>query len=461
MPGAGVTGRASARRPGRARPRGVLTRLFELGHDVDAAALREALGEDALAAARAVGVVEDAGAGRVRCPGVIARVGKGPDGLWLMGDRDLATSRGALGGDHVSALTHASLTLHRLLGTTARGRVLDLGCGSGVHALWAARHATHVVATDVSERALAITRANARLNGLDVETRSGSLYEPVAGERFDVVCSNAPFVITPPSAGERLVYRDAGFPGDTFVRDLVRGLADHLNEGGRGYVLANWFITDTDAPSAGVEGWLTDQPVDAWILGRDQMDAASYAAHWVRDAGYEGPHAHERARAWARWLEEQGIAAIGMGIIAVRRVGSARRGAIRTDWAHAGQPLPHPEQIERVWTGIAALSDADDASLDAARPRPIVELKESRVLALGTGRADTHTLVPAPADAALGQVVTNAPALAVLGALDGDLTLRQAAVAVATLMDLDAQAVTDAARDLLREVVARGMYVLD
>ena len=62
-------------------------------------------------------------------------------------------------------------------------RALDVGTGNGVHALLAAAHSDHVIATDVNPRALAFTEINAALNGLDnIETRLGSLFEPVAGE---------------------------------------------------------------------------------------------------------------------------------------------------------------------------------------------------------------------------------------------------------------------------------------
>src|SRR5690348_4513724 len=72
----------------------------------------------------------------------------------------------------------ASLTLRRRV-----ERAVDIGTGNGVHALLAARHAGHVIATDINPRALRFTEISAALNGFDnVETRLGSLFEPVAGE---------------------------------------------------------------------------------------------------------------------------------------------------------------------------------------------------------------------------------------------------------------------------------------
>src|SRR5690606_16888635 len=94
--------------------------------------------------------------------------------------------------------------------------VLDLGTGCGIQAMHARRFARRVVATDISERALRYARLNAGLNGLDgIEFRLGSLYEPVAGERFDRIVTNPPFVITPRTPEvPAYEYRDGGLEGD-------------------------------------------------------------------------------------------------------------------------------------------------------------------------------------------------------------------------------------------------------
>ena len=60
------------------------------------------------------------------------------------------------------------------------------------------------------------------LNELDnVDFRAGSLFEPAAGERFDLITCNAPFVVSPDN---HLVYRDSGFEGDGVTERIVRAL---------------------------------------------------------------------------------------------------------------------------------------------------------------------------------------------------------------------------------------------
>ncbi|TMD93544.1 MAG: methyltransferase [Chloroflexi bacterium] len=108
---------------------------------------------------------------------------------------------------------------------------LDLGTGCGVQALLAAPHSDTVVAADRNPRAVALATFNAALNAVaSVECRLGDLLAPVAGERFDLIVSNPPFVISPDRS---YVYRDAEVEGDSICREVVRQGAGHLAEGRR------------------------------------------------------------------------------------------------------------------------------------------------------------------------------------------------------------------------------------
>jgi release factor glutamine methyltransferase len=79
----------------------------------------------------------------------------------------------------------------------AEARAADLGTGSGAVALALARERPRwrLLATDVSAPALAVARANAAALGAgNVEFRHGSWFEPLAGERFELLLSNPPYV---------------------------------------------------------------------------------------------------------------------------------------------------------------------------------------------------------------------------------------------------------------------------
>jgi release factor glutamine methyltransferase len=119
----------------------------------------------------------------------------------------------------------------------AGAHVLDLCTGSGLLALTAAlRGVRHVTAVDVSRRALWTVRLNARLNGVRIRTLRGSLFEPVAGEQFDAIVSNPPYV---PAAGEELPRRGtsrawkAGPDGRALLDHILAEAPAHLRPGGR------------------------------------------------------------------------------------------------------------------------------------------------------------------------------------------------------------------------------------
>jgi release factor glutamine methyltransferase len=75
-------------------------------------------------------------------------------------------------------------------------RIVDVGTGSGAIAVSLAHKLPHaqITATEISPRALAVTRENAKRNGVDLRFLLGDLLAPVAGERFEIVVSNPPYV---------------------------------------------------------------------------------------------------------------------------------------------------------------------------------------------------------------------------------------------------------------------------
>src|SRR5690606_21501649 len=103
-----------------------------------------------------------------------------------------------------------------------------------------------VVGTDISERALAFAELNAAVNadslgGATPRLRQGSMLEPVAGEVFDLVVSNPPFVITPPGTPS-FEYRNTDIEGDGVVRSLIQTVGSVLTPGGLAQLLGNWEI---------------------------------------------------------------------------------------------------------------------------------------------------------------------------------------------------------------------------
>jgi HemK-related putative methylase len=138
--------------------------------------------------------------------------------------------------DGVQSPKAGSLLFCRHLTWAPGDRVLEIGAGLGLAAVLAARAGARVVATDVVPAAVETIRANAALNNVTLDARLGDCYAPVAGERFDVICSNPPQMPTPPGR-ERT---DAAAAADNGGRDgwevlerVIGGAPAHLAPGGR------------------------------------------------------------------------------------------------------------------------------------------------------------------------------------------------------------------------------------
>ncbi len=261
--------------------------------------------------------------------------GSGGAELWVASDLAAHQQAGVLRHDHVLGIGQASTTLVQ---TTARRHVakaLDLGTGCGIQSFHLLHHAEHVTVTDISTRALAFTRFNLLLNAealhLDpehlegrVSLRLGSLLEPVAGEKFELVVSNPPFVITPRSPWEdaagQFTYRDGGLPGDEIVSSLVAALPGVLAPGGTAQLLGNWEIPAGTEWQERPQAWVGPD-ADAWFIQREQVSPEQYAETWLQDASESRDRQHYQD-AYAAYLADfasRNVAGIGFGMIWLRR----------------------------------------------------------------------------------------------------------------------------------------------
>lgn len=117
-----------------------------------------------------------------------------------------------------------------------RATVLDLCSGSGAVAIAAAaRGVRSVTSVDIHRRSAWTAWLNARVNGVRIRALHGDLFEPVAGERFDLITANPPYVPVPPGwtgTGDDRAW-NAGRDGREVIDRLIDGLPGHLTADGR------------------------------------------------------------------------------------------------------------------------------------------------------------------------------------------------------------------------------------
>ena len=161
----------------------------------------------------------------------------GSQGFWTL---DLAVSPATLvPRPETELLVEGALAR---IPVNSASHVADLGTGSGAIALAIAKERPHtaVIATDASAAALEVARGNAARNGItNVEFREGDWLAPLAGETFDLIASNPPYIaegdphldrgdlrFEPPTA------LSSGEDGLDAIRRIVRDAPARLAPGG-------------------------------------------------------------------------------------------------------------------------------------------------------------------------------------------------------------------------------------
>jgi methylase of polypeptide subunit release factors len=432
-----------------------LVRLFALQVPVDRDRADAALPQlvEPLAAA---GVLETSG-GEVRALVDIRPYGDEEHDWWIVCDptSGLDGRQAPMHPEYVLGISEASSSLAQLTIREPVGRALDLGTGCGVQALHLAHHAREVVATDVNPRALAMARLTARLNDVDIDVRDGSLFEPVAGETFDLIATNPPFVISPPGS-QVLVYRDSGMPGDSVVRHLVENAATHLNDGGWCQILANWAHRDGVDWTADLGQWLEGQPLDAWILQRELVDPAAYVEMWLADAGLAtAPDYVQRYDAWLDWFASERIEAIGFGWLSLRRTTRTPVHRLEEWTGEIAQPVG--PGVAAWGRRVDALRDVDDTGLLDRTFRQAIDLVEETRGAAGADDPESIVIRLQHGVRRTRQVDTIEAGL--VGASDGDLTSGQILDALAALLDRDAADLRSTYAPVVRELVEEGFLV--
>lgn len=410
-----------------------IARLMMLGRDVSRAEAEAAFGEAGLRVLAEIGVVTPAG------DNIRAEVSILPiedhftvrDFSPLLGDRPMTD-------DHVLGVGPSTRILADLTVRPPVSDALDLGAGQGYQTVLAAEHAARVVGTDINPRALSCAAIAAGLNARgNIELREGSLFEPVGDERFDLVVSNPPFLIVPPSD---LVAVTSRFEGDQLVERIAREAPSHLRDGGYLCMMCSWHHRTKEDWASRPRSWVEGAGCDAWIMKFEMLTPAECTMKFRRE--FQGTSLTRVQRdEWLAYYRRLGADLVTIGGIILRK----RDGR---NWTRCDELSPDYRRpwaggvIETIFENEAILSTlAPGAILDARTTlAPTVEVEQKWQAAEDGGlnvvsatiRHLTSLQLPLSAHATVLRLMT---------LLDGRTTLREALRTVAESMNLGVEQV--------------------
>ncbi|WIK64374.1 DUF7059 domain-containing protein [Gleimia hominis] len=466
-------------------------RVLLLGADVAAVDVDRAFTRTGTEGLCRLGLVNDPVHDRVRARVQIQpTAAPGRNHWWVVCDMNQALTGHRPARDHVLGVGGATRTSLRATPSKPVETVLDMGTGSGVLALQATTHAKRVVATDLSARACEFAAFNAELNDAPVDVRRGSLFEPVCDERFDLIVSNPPFVITPQElrAGGLVEYRDGGRTGDALTGEVLRQATKFLNPGGKAIILGNWEIQRDRDWAEHPRKWLDNTGVHAMVIEREQLSPVEYAHMWLRDNGQDlGPRSQYESdyRTWLRDFDQRDVQAIGMGIVLLVKPNEANVEPLQEPvqdvtesgsldgahmWGSDGSVHQRFENVHQRFEQVRAPGHATGTYLQV-----IMDELESGGFEVGEtdrfvrasdvreerhylpGEENPQVIVATQGDGFGQRIGMHAYTAGFLGACDGELSAGQICTAISVLMDVDAAQVWSVVKPQAQQLLTAGM----
>ena len=445
----GVPGPVLVRRVGEETPLELLIRLLLLGVGVERDGARTALRPMTIEAWEALGLIETT-SGFVRATYRVVP----HDDLLLASDWPVSPMR-PLRPDHVLG-PNPSASL--LANATVRPRVasvLDIGAGCGIQSLLAARHADRVVASDLNPRAVRIASFNAALNHVAVDCIEGDLFEPVRGQRFDLVVSNPPFVISPTAS---FLFRDSELGGEGIGRALISNVAGLLNERGFCQLLTNWAHIEGVDWRERIEQAFQGCGCNAWVLAVHHAEPDIYASRWIQHLERTPEAVGGALDEWMRYYEREHISGITWCVVTMRRA-TGPRTWFQLDELPGAIHSPVGDHLLRCFDGRELLDGLGDDALLDLRPRvaPETRLEQQFTPApegWASGEAQLRLIGGLPLDLVVDTDVAN-----LLVRCDGSLSLRELLVRAARATGAPADTVARKGAAATRHLIEAGFLL--
>jgi SAM-dependent methyltransferase len=407
-----------------ARKRGDLAatalRMLVLGDPVTRAKAQEVFGDIPVETLVSVGFLVERPDGGVVCPFVFGFANKDfvlSDELGHGGDAVMGP------GSTTQVLVSGALPILK-----PTHRALDVGCGAGTLAVLLARGCEKVVATDVNARAVVLTKVNALLGGItNLDVRQGDLFEPVAGETFDLIGSQPPFVAQPSGIADA-AYLFGGPRGDRIALRVLEGAGAHLAEGGRALVLGEWMSAPGDPSIEDRVRAVLPRDVDVMHLLRGKTALDDYCLNYVAIRHPQlGEEFVTEVNAWRDHLDAMGITEIRMALHVLQRPNGRR--AFTSSLHIRDDAMLTPVHVNR-WMAAR--------DLVTRGPAAVLDAKVSLLPRLVSGQADEKgvVLVQPPKETCLDPVSLPHPIYKILPLIAAAPRVRDAAAAYASATSL-------------------------
>ena len=375
--------------------------------------------------------------------------------MLLAADLHLAVSQDD--GSYVPTISQPALHLRSLAIRKPTGRMLDLCGGFALHGIMASHFSSEVVTTDLNPRAKEYAVFNAALNGCDnIKAVTGNLFGPVQGERYDLILSNPPFVV---SFEGSATFRDSPIELDGFVHQMLTQASDYLEDGGVFQAICEWVEFEGQDWQERLAGWFQGSGCDVWVLTANRQSPSSYAQGRLRETTSDETELASNLESWEQNFRDRRVASIHGGFIFLRR----RQGANWFDVTQITRGIGAPigDAIAQGFEGrdLVFCDDGDQALLAsrlgiANGMRQVAKSHWERQ----SWRTDSISLQPD--DGLPVSIGVDDQVLCLVEMFDGDRSVDEALEAFANRVGIPVESARKQGLQLVRSMIQNGVLVI-